>query len=128
MWYFTSCAALHPGSVRNLSVTVEENVTLSWNPPINIQNAEEVSEYQIRFKTVGSECYNEMTVRDSCTATIEFTQESGLVSLKNYEFEVRAQSDCGEGEWEKVSAFCGMYVRMDVLPFQVLINIINSVA
>ena len=128
MWYFTSCAALHPGSVRNLSVTVEENVTLSWNPPINIQNAEEVSEYQIRFKTVGSECYNEMTVRDSCTATIEFTQESGLVSLKNYEFEVRAQSDCEEGEWEKVSAFCGMYVSMYVLPFQVLINIINFVA
>ena len=102
--------ALHPDPVQALSVTVDENVTLSWNPPVNIQSAEEVSEYQIRFKPHGGEHYNEMTVRDSCTATIDFTQESGLVSSKNYKFEVRAQNDCGEGEWAKASAFCGMYL------------------
>ena len=101
---------LHPDPVRNLSVTVDESVTLSWNPPANVQCAEEVSEYRIRFKPHGGEHYNEMTVRDSCTATIVFTQESGLVSSKNYKFEVRAQNDCGEGEWVEESAFCGMYL------------------
>ena len=112
MWYFTSYAALHPDPVRNLSVTIDENVTLSWNPPANIQNAEEVSEYQIRFKPDGRERYNQMMVKDSCTASIDFTQDSDLVSSIIYNFEVRAQNECGEGEWEKMSAFCGMLVRM----------------
>jgi len=103
--------ALHPDPVQALSVTVDENVTLSWNPPVNIQSTEEVSEYQIRFKPDGSEHYYEMTVRDSCTATIDFTEESGLVSSKNYRFEVRARNHCGEGEWVEVSAFCGMYLH-----------------
>jgi len=98
-----------------LSVTVDENVTLSWNPPVNIKNAEEVSEYQIRYKQIGGMLYNEMTVRDSCTASIDFTQNSGLVSSKNYRFEVRAQNDCGKGEWVKASAFCGMYLS-DITP------------
>ena len=96
-----------------MSVTIDENVTLSWNPPVNIQSAEEVSEYQIRFKPDESRHdYYERTVRDSCTAIIDFTQESGLVSSKNYRFEVRARNSCGEGEWVKVSAFCGMYLQI----------------
>ena len=107
-------AALHPDLVQTLSVTIDENVTLNWNPPVNIQSAEEVNEYQIRFKSNGSRHY-EMTVRDSCTATIDFTQESRLVSSKNYKFEVRAQNDCGAGEWVKASTFCGMY-----LPFHLI--------
>ena len=88
-------------------------MTLSWNPPVNIKNAEEVSEYQIRYKQIGEMLYNEMTVRDSCTASIDFTQ--GLVSSKNYRFEVRARNDCGKGEWVKASAFCGMYLS-DITP------------
>ena len=100
-------AALHPDSVKNLSITVDENVTLSWNPPVNIQSAEEVSEYQIHFKPDGSGHYNEMTVRDSCTASIDFTQ---LVSSKKYNFKVRARNDSGEGKWEEASVFCGMLV------------------
>jgi len=110
LWYFISYAALHPDPVRNLSVTIDENVTLSWNPPANIQNAEEVSEYQIRFKPDGREHYNQMMVKDSCTASIDFTQDSRLVSSIIYNFEVRARNECREGEWEKMSAFCGMLV------------------
>jgi len=110
--HFTSYAALHPCPVRELSVTVDESVTLSWNPPVNIQSAEEVSEYQIRFKPDGSERYNEMTVKDSCTtASINFMQ---LMPSKYYKFEVRARNDCGEGEWEQTSAFCGTYVHTDM--------------
>ena len=86
-------------------------MTLSWNPPANIQCGEEVSEYQLRcFKPDGSVCYNQTTIKDSCTATIDFTQESGLVSSNIYKFEVRAQNHCGEGEWVEASAFCGMYL------------------
>ena len=80
-------------------------MTLSWNPPVNIKTAEELSEYQIRFKPDGNGRYHEMTVKDSCTASIE----SGLVSSKKYNFEIRPRNDCGEGEWVKASAFCGMY-------------------
>ena len=109
-FFFTSYAALHPGPIRELSVTVDESVTLNWNTPVNIQRAEEVSEYQIRFKPHGGERYNEITVKDSCTtASIDFMQ---LMPSKYYTFEVRARNECGEGEWEKMSAFCGMLVRM----------------
>jgi len=103
-------AALHPDLVQTLSVTIDENVTLNWNPPVNIQRAEEVSEYQIRFKPHGGERYNEMTVKDCCTtASIDFMQ---LMPSKYYIFEVRARNDCGEGEWEETSAFSGMYVQI----------------
>ena len=109
-FFFTSYAALHPGPIRELSVTVDESVTLNWNTPVNIQRAEEVSEYQIRFKPHGGERYNEITVKDSCTtASIDFMQ---LMPSKYYTFEVRARNDCGEGEWEETSAFCGMYVQI----------------
>ena len=83
-------------------------MTLSWNPPVNIQTADELSEYQIRFKPDGNGRYHEMTVKDSCTASIDFTHESGLLPSKNYNFEVRARNDSGEGTWVKASAICGM--------------------
>ena len=111
--YLISYAALHPEPVRNLSVTVEEDVTLSWNPPVNIQRAEEVSDYQIRFKPLGSGDYNHKSVKvtDSCATNIDvdFTRH---VSSDHYTFEVRARNDCNEGKWEKTSAFCGTLVCM----------------
>ena len=99
---------------------IDESVTLSWNPPANIQTAEEVNEYQIRFKPNGSGHYKEMTVKDSCTTSIVLTQNSGLVSSKYYIFEARAHNDFGEGEWERVPKFCGMSGSYICSTFQVL--------
>ena len=103
-------AALHPDPVRNLSVTVNENiptVTLSWNPPANIQNTDELNEYHI--DVVGNcEGHNGTTFRVSTTYTSAvLTRESGLDPLENYHFQVCAQSGREEGERKHVSAFYG---------------------
>ena len=112
---FTSHAALRPGRVKDLSVTIDETVTLSWKQPVNIQTSEEVSEYQVRFKPTVSWHYKEIKVKDSsCTAIIDVTQESGLVSSRPYTFEVRARNICGEGEWQETSAFCGMLASQEI--------------
>jgi len=102
-------AALDPDLVRHLSADVDENVpslTLSWTPPVNIQSANEVTEYQIRFNPFGSEHFNEMTVSGS-TNSVVFTRDLSLVPMVHYHFQVRAKSGNKEGEWRDVSAYYG---------------------
>jgi len=102
-------AALDPGPIQNLSADVDENIpslTLSWKPPVNVQSADEITEYQIRFNPFGSELFNEMTVSGS-TNSVVFTRDLGLEPLVHYHFQVRAKSRNKEGEWRDVSAYYG---------------------
>ena len=114
-------ADLIPDPVQSLSAAVNEDtpsVTLSWRPPGNIQDVEELTGYHIRFKPFGSKEYVETTVTSS-TSSVVLSRESGLVPLKNYNLQVRAQSGCCTGEWKEVTAFCGKHCAHStrVLPY-----------
>jgi len=62
--------------------------------------------YEVHFKSSGADEYEERV--ESCYTTgITFTRELGLVPLTSYEFQVRAKSEDGAGEWRKVSAYFG---------------------
>ena len=82
-------------------------MTLSWNPPVNVQSADELTGYLIRFNLLGTENYDEMTVSGAMTSVVFTRESSQLVPLKHYHFQVKAQSACGEGEWSDVSAYYG---------------------
>lgn len=84
----------------------EPSLALTWERPSNIWNAREVVAYEVHFKTSGADEYEERV--ESCYTTgITFTRELGLVPLTSYEFQVRARSEDGAGEWRKVSAYFG---------------------
>jgi len=109
-WLFI-CAALVPDPVQNLSATVDKDipsVTLSWICPGNIQIVQELTEYHIHFKPCGNKEYFEKTVTGS-TTSIVLTRGSGLVPLKDYHFQVCAQSNCYKGEWKEVTSFYGKH-------------------
>ena len=104
-----TCADLVPDPVQSLSTAVNSDipsVTLSWMRPGNVQVVEELTEYHIRFKPFGDEEYVEKTLSGSTTKVV-LTRESGLVPLKNYHFQVRAQSGYCKGEWKEVTALYG---------------------
>ena len=113
---------LDPGPVRNLSADVDKSVpsvTLSWKPPVNVQSAEELTGYWIRFNPYGSENYTDMTVSGAATSVVLTRESSQLIALKLYHFQVNAQSGCGGGEWRDVSAYYGIILRTcDVIPFK----------
>ena len=105
------CVDLVRDPVQNLSAAVNQynpSVTLNWEPPGNVRDAEELAEYHIRFKPFGDKDYVETTVTGSTTKTV-LTRDSGLVPLKNYHFQVRAQSGCCKGEWKEVTSFYGKH-------------------
>ena len=102
---------MHPDPVRNLSVNVDENIPaimLSWNPPENIQSADELNEYHIHV--FQNEQNNGTPFRTSATSAL-FTRELGLDPLENYHFQVRAQCGCEDGEWRQESAYYGNTLR-----------------
>jgi len=104
-------ADLIPDPVQSLSVAVNKDipsVTLNWEPPGNVQGFEELTKYHIRYKPFGDKDYVETTVTGS-TTSIDLSHGSGLVPLKNYHFQVCAQSCCCKGEWKEVTAFYGKY-------------------
>ena len=108
--YYTTHSALDPAPVQNLSADVDKSVpsvTLSWKPPVNVQNADELTGYLIRFNLLGSENYDDMTVSGATTSVVFTRESSQLVPLKHYHFQVKAQSARGEGEWSDVSAYYG---------------------
>ena len=76
--------------------------------PGNIQHVEELTEYHIRFKPFGSNEYVEESVSGSTTKAV-LTRGSGLVPLKNYHFQVRAQSGYCKGEWKEVTSLYGKH-------------------
>ena len=100
-----------PDPVQSLSVAVNKDipsVTLNWEPPGNVQGVEELTKYHIRYKPFGDKDYVETTVTGS-TTSIDLSHGSGLVPLKNYHFQVCAQSGCCKGEWKEVTAFYGKH-------------------
>ena len=104
-------ADLVPDPVQSLSAAVNEDipsVTLSWTPPGNVQGVEEVTEYHIRFKPFRDKSYIETTAIGTATSIV-LTRGSGLVPLKNYLFQVRAQSGYCKGEWKEVTSFCSKH-------------------
>jgi len=83
-------------------------VTLSWKPPVNVQNADELTGYLIRFNLLGSENYDDMTVSGATTSVV-FTRESSKLSPTEA-LPLSSQSlrsARGEGEWSDVSAYYG---------------------
>ena len=119
-WFPLFPAALVPGQVQNLRSTLDTNIpslTLNWDKPSNVKTAEEVTAYDIRFKPAGSwwrKDYHKMTVYSPATS-IYLTRENGLNPRIRYEFEVRAQNDHSEGEWNKVSKYIGMFIQFIML-------------
>ena len=84
----------------------EPSMALSWERPSNIWNATEVVAYEVYFKSSEADEYEERV--ESCYTTgITFTRELGLVPLTSYDFQVRARSEDGVGEWRKMSAYFG---------------------
>ena len=83
-------------------------MTLSWMRPGNVQVVEELTEYHIRFKPFGDDEYVEKTVSGSATSVV-LTRESGLVPLKKYHFQVRAQSGYCMGDWKELTSSFGKH-------------------
>jgi len=116
-----STTALVPGQVQNLRSTLDTNIpslTLNWDKPSNVKTAEEVTAYDIRFRTAGSllrSGYHMVTV-DSPAASALLTIENGLNPQTRYDFEVRARNaDHCEGKWSKVSKYIGRFNQYIVL-------------
>jgi len=123
-------ADLVPDPVQNLSAAVNKynpSVTLNWEPPGNVRDAEELAEYHIRFKPFGDKDYIETIVTGSATNTV-LTRDSKLVPLKNYHFQARAQSGCCKGEWKEVTSFYGKHCTYFTVfdPSTIIIYIIGS--
>ena len=86
---------------------LKPSVTLKWEPPGN-EYAADVTGYQIRFWYKEKSCYNKMLVDGSTTTTV-ITRESGLRSLTETTFEVRACSGDDVGQkWRTATSFVGM--------------------
>ena len=102
--------ALTPGSVQNLTATLDPNkpcVILKWNPPVNARYPGDVTNYQVRFWDKERSCYNDKNVNGSANTTV-ITRESGLRPLTETTFKVRACSgDAVSPEWRTVSKFVG---------------------
>jgi len=104
---FLSHAALVPGPVLNLRSSLDTNkhsLSLNWDKPNNAQASGDVTAYDIRFRPSGSmtgEDYCKMTVRAPITSIL-LTEESGLQSLRTYDFEVRARNDGHKGRWSRL--------------------------
>jgi len=104
--------ALAPGKVQKLRSVLEPSkpsLTLNWDRPNNTQTFQDVRTYNIRFKPSGSvreDSYCKMTVYAPITSIV-LAREDGLKPMTKYDFEVRAQNDDHEGEWNTVSKnFC----------------------
>ena len=109
-YYYMSlhvCTALVPGEIQSLKRSIDKkqaSVTLNWDPPLNFQRPNEVTNYQIRFKPIkGSVDYTERTV-DVSTTSIILRRDSGLKASTMYSFEVRAGNAASAGVWRKVTA------------------------
>ena len=96
--------ALHPDPVQNLSAVVDANiptVTLSWDPPINVQSADELTCYLIQVRNNKNIICGHL----KCSTTRQvLTRDSGLVLFMKYSFQVTAQSATHQGEYREVSA------------------------
>ena len=85
-------------------------MTLSWNPPANVQSADELTGYWIDIKPDGNENAKALrtTVEGSNTTEV-FTRALGLEPLVRYRFKVWAKSGHTDGESKEVSVYFGMY-------------------
>ena len=102
------CIGLVPGPV-DLSWAIdphEPSLALTWERPSNIWNATELVAYEVHFKSAEADKYKER-IESYYTNGITFTREFGLVPLTSYDFQVRARSENGVGEWRKVIAYFG---------------------
>lgn len=83
---------------------------LSWNPPANVQSADELTGYWIDIKSDGNE--NAMALRttvEGSNTTEVFTRALGLEPLVRYRFKVWAKSGHIDGESKEVPVYFGMY-------------------
>jgi len=96
-------------------------LTLHWDKPKNMvtDGSGDVMSYDIRFKPTGSgwegNCCK-LNVNPSATSII-LTNESGLKPMTKYDFEIRVQSFCHEGEWTKDSKYISKFIIYFVYTF-----------
>lgn len=103
-------------------------MTLSWNPPINVRSADELTGYWIDIKPDGNENAKALraTVKGSTTTEV-FTRALGLEPLVHYCFKVWAKSGHVDGESKEVSVYFGMYYAVCCSGIKILIMLARAI-